>query len=806
MVRHALGDAKRSVLGAPGTSAFIVLVLALGIGAATVTFSVVDTVVFRPLPFGDPSGLVVVEARDSRSSSSSPALTPMQFAALRNRLETLESLAAVTTERLTLEGEGEPARVSSARVTASLFAALRVAPLLGQVFTSANEADGCDDVAVLGYDLWRRQFGGDAGIIGRTIRITRTAVLGGKTARIAVTVLGVMPRGFVYPVVAGQGPELWTPYVMSAEERVGTDRSRYLDVIGRLRPHVSPDQSQVEATAIATMIAAEPGARDPEAFRVVRLKDRLVEPVRGWMLLILCAVGFVVAIACVNVANLQLTRAAYRARELSIRASLGATRRQVVLSLVAESLMLSLTAAALAIVLAGWGIGVARASLPAGIPRLEQMAMDARVLIAAIGTAVAAGLAFGVVPAWHASRDDLVTLLKQPATTAAAGPPQWRAALAVAQVAFITVLLVATALMVGSFIRVSTADLGFDRSDLLVVGTRGLREARLGAVMDRVGQVSGVASTAAVAYGSPPLIAAGFGGGASATRIQVRDARVPPALVEFRRVSSGYFATAGIAVVRGRVFGESDADRAGSLIVDERTAAVLFGTTDPVGAEVSAAMPAIGVRRVVAVVRSIRMSGPERPSAPQIYLPLPADTSGADLLVRFAQPAAAAVPAIRAALEPWRPAGGRPVQIRSVEDAFRNITADRRFNATLMALFGVLALLLGSAGVYGVMSSIVAQRTREHGVRLALGATTRQVMGGVLAHSLRYLVAGLAIGLPMASGISRVFAGLLFGVGPTDVSIYAIVAAVLLGAGVAAALVPAFRAARVDPLITLRAE
>ncbi len=810
-----LREAGRSLLGAPGTTALIVLVLSAGIAAATVTFAVVDTVVFRPLPFEAGQELAVVELREPRSPLPTRALAPAHFLELSDRLTSFVSLAAVVSERLTLDDGGGPERVGSARVTASLFDLLRVTPLVGHAFTAANEVEGQNGVALIGYDLWQRRFGGDRAIVGRTIQVLKTTIPGGKRTRIPVTIVGVMPPRFTYPIPENrlaekQAAEIWLPYVMSAEERSGVARSRYLDVVGRLRPGVPLGKAQTQADTIAaspSVTTSEDGGQ--QTYRILRLKDRLVGPVRAWMVLTLIAVVIVVVIACVNVANLQLTRAAYRTRELSIRASLGATRGQLVASLLAESVMLSLGAAVSSLLLAAWGIRVARASLPAGVPRVQDLGLDVRVLAAALGAALVAGLFHAAVPAWQASREDLAALLKQPVSGGtAAGRLQWRASFAIVQVAFVNVLLVATALVVMSFIHVTTADLGFDRSDLLVVGTQGLREASLAAVLDRLQELPGVTSAGAVAFGSPPLIAAGFGGGASAAGVRAADAGPGsrPTMVEFRRVSSGYFATAGIAVLRGEVFDAGDRARDGDVAIDESTAAVLFGSRDPIGAELTSAMSLIGTRRVVAVVRNVRMSGPERSASPQIYLPLPLAAAGPDVLVRLRQPAATMVPAISAALAPWLPAGGRPLELRSVEEAFRNITADRRFNTTLMALFGALALLIGAAGVYGVMASIVAQRRRETGVRVALGATRRQVVLGVLGHSSRYLIAGVVIGVPFAAGVSRIFGSLLFQVQSTETLVYIGVAVMLLAAGLAATLIPALRASRVDPLVTLRAE
>lgn len=809
---HVVRDAMRALRSAPGATAGTIAILTLGISAATVTFSVVDTVVLRPLPFDASHELAVVEfPSDAEAPWPSLGVGPHQYLTLRSRLTTFDSLAAVARmSRITLSSGGEPERIETAQVNANLFETLRVRPFIGQVFTAKHEVAGNHHVAVISHELWQRRFGGDPAIVGRPIAVTRTMTFGGVTTEESLTVLGVMPRGFTYPMKQRRLPEIWTPYVMTADELVGANEAHYLHVVGRLRSTASRAQAQAESAAVAASLSeTNPDPYRTRQFRVVSLKDTLVDDVRGWMLLVLGAVAVVMLIACVNVANLQLVRATRRARELSIRASLGATRRQLVASLLVESLMLAGIAALLAIVVAVWGIQAAKAALPADLVRLTDIGLDVRVLTATIAAAVGTGFLFGVVPAWQASREDLVALLKQGTLTMGIGRRRWRAAFVIAEVAFVSALLVGATLIISSFVRVTTADLGFDRSNLLYVRGTSVGAEETAAVVDRLRSLPGVTAVGSVANGSPPLAQAGFGGGASGAMIRAADALpdTEPLFAEFRRVSQGYFAAAGIAIVDGHVFDDGDAARQTAVIIDESTALALFGLRDAVGAELTAVGPPgpIGRRTVAAVVRHVHLNGPEQTAAPQIYLPTRIDQGGSDFLVRTSQPPATVIPAIRAVF-PARPTGPAPLEILPINDAFRNITADRRFNAGLMSIFGVLAIVIGAAGIYGVMASVVAQQTREMGLRVALGATTGRIVTGVLTQAGRYLVVGLVIGLAAAWWVSKGIESILFEVRPTDVVTYGIVVGVMVTTGLLAAWVPARRAARVDPIIVLRSE
>jgi putative ABC transport system permease protein len=801
-----LVDAIRSLARSRGVTLFVLLVLTLAIAATTVTFSVVDAVVLRPLPFADPGALVAIEhQRGDRVMSQARSLAAVQYLALRDGAEGFGSLAAVSRGAQTIEGDGEPERVWSARVTASLFEVLGVRPVIGTTFTADNEVSGQDRVAVIGHGLWSRRFARDPNVVGRSIRVA-----GGS-----LQILGVMPEGFAYPLSDDRLAEIWTPYVVPDDERSGVELSSYLHVIGRLRPGASVAHAQAQTDVVRQRLASGDADRYPAAgrFAVIPLHEWVVGTVSGWMVLVLVAVALVLLIACANVANLLLTRALDRTRELSIRSALGASRGRLVASVLMESALLSLVAAAAAIVVAWWGVEAARNGLPPGIARAHLIALNARVLAAAIASAVLSSLLVGVIPAVQAGRHDLVSVLKNGAPGTTSLRSRWRHLVLVSEIAFTAILLVATVLFVSSFVRLSRADLGFDRSRLLVLTSVSGLDGTIVDFADRMKAIPGVVSVGGAAAGSPPLIAAGFEGGSSATRLRRPDAPEGEfVLSEFNRVTPDYFTAAAIPFLRGRTFAQTELSKSmraadltstNTVVLDELAARQLFGDRDPIGLEVT-----YGKSRasVIGVVANVRMRGPEADSGPQAYFPGPVTAGSYAYLVRTSGRSADVVPAVQAALAALRPANSRPAQVRIVEDAFRNITARRRFSAAVMTVLGILAVLIGASGVYAVMASLVAQRTREIGVRMALGASPQRILRTVVGQIGRYLAIGLAVGLPAAWIVSRGFGGLFFEVRPTDLWIYALVTVMLAAIGVAAALIPARRAALIDPLLALRTD
>ncbi len=796
-----LHDAWRALRTGAGSTAFSVLILTGAIAVATVTFSVVDAVVLRSLPFPD-SDRIVTFGPDEKHVYSGPVAL-----ALRDRADTFAAVAAILwpgplVHRPLADGFYGRAVYS----TASLFDVLQVRPLHGRLFTVENEVSGRDAVAVIGHDLWQRAFGGDPAVIGRSLRLGRPVfrAQGPREGKL-VEIIGVLPQRFTYPL--DDQPQVWVPLVVPSGERVD---SNYLSVVGRLREGATIQEASAQVANIRASVRA--GAPYPLRGQwqptLVPLLDRFVGDVKGSMLLVLLAAGLLMVIACVNVANLMLARAVDRARVLAVCASLGATPRQLGATLLAESLMLSLTAAAFGILLAYWGVDLAKAVLPAGIFRADTIAVDRRVLAAAVAAAVAAGVFFGLVPAWHAARVRPGSLLNNGSPSITPGHRRWRGLFLVAEIALVGAMLMVSTLFVASFVRIVGADLGFRRTGLLAVNLEDHWSSSM-PLVDALRTIPGVASVAA-SSSPPPLLIAAYRGSYSIMGVRLSrpgddtnsQGSIEPTVA---RVSPGYFETAGIAVVQGRGFDETDTGR-DVAIIDEQTASFLFPDRSAVGAS----LPPVGTAaplQIIGVARPVVTDGPDAGAGAQMYRPMARETDRAPfVLIRLSHRAANVIPVIQAAVQNVLPPGAAVPPIRSLDDAFRLVTAGRRANATMMSAFGLVVLLIGAAGVYAVMASIVARHQRELGVRVALGATPGRIVRGVLTSAATHLAVGLGIGLAAGRALSSLFASMLFQVQPTDISIYLIVAALLIGAGFLAALRPALRAARVDPMLTLRAD
>jgi putative ABC transport system permease protein len=808
-MRDELRDAWRGLRAAPGTSALALLILTLGIAAATVTFSVVDTVALRRLPLPDAGRLAAI-TRIEKSSPRFGVIAPQDFLTWQAETPAFDGLAATGTWGLTLTDGSSTERLTALRITANLFEVLRVRPALGGVFTAANEVAGGDQVAIISHSLWQRRFGGDANVVGR-------AVTFGKETR---QIVGVMPAGFTYPIGPEKATDVWVPLVPRPQERdhAARGRSYYLQVVGRLKPGATVAQAQEQVSrATANVVATHPDQvfwKDSRPL-VLPLHDYVVGPAQSWLVLVLGAVGLVLVVAYVNVANLLLARATRRARELALRTALGAGRARIARMLVIESLMLSLAAAALGIVLAIWGVSIATASLPVGLARASAIAVDLRVLTTAIVAAIATGVLFGVIPAWYGSRADVMTVMKEGggAIGAGRGRARWQRLLLVAELAFVVTLLVATSLFVTSFINVLRQDLGFRRGSLMGFGVSKSfqtpadvgagAEAFVSDVLTRVSAVPGVGGAAIVDGGLPlfgmmssySITVDGYGSTEGADMLVLRS------------VTPTYFDVAGIPVARGRTF--DGTERPGTprvMVINEEAARRFFGGRNPVGEVVKFR----GGTTVIGVVRSVRLLGPEADLRPEMYVPLfheiDATRSGgvfADVVVRFAPGAAPSIAGVQDALKAVTGAAQSPSP-KDIDQQFRTLTADRRFNAGVMMIFGVLALAMAAAGVYGLTSFVVAQQTRAIGVRLALGATAGRIFRGVLAESGRLLAAAMALGLLGGWAASRLFASVVFGVTGGEAWLYAAVALVLGVTVVLATLLPARRASHVDPMVALR--
>ncbi|HKW01432.1 MAG TPA: ABC transporter permease [Vicinamibacterales bacterium] len=808
MIPDDLRTALRSLRATPGLTVVAFALLAVGLAASTIVFSVVDTVVFRRLPFDQPDRLVSISTPLSRNLASGIQVAGPDFFAWRDRQDVLSSLAAVTfSPAFTIKDAPGSAPIQAKSVTADLFDVLRVAPALGRQFTWDNEVAGRDRVALIGYDVWQRQFGGDPSVVGRTVEFTRGAL----------EIVGVMPRGFTYPVGLVQPVEMWVPWVPRPNDRLPEypGRSWMLEVVGRIKDGVTFDQARAQLQQIYTTLQTEDARFLGERTIVTTsLADALVGSVRPWMLLLLTAVGVLLLITCVNVANLLLARSITRQRDGAIRTALGATRGRLVRVMLLESALLSAGATMAGVLIAAWGVALAKANLPAGIPRATAIALDLHVILIAAAAGAATAMLIGLLPALRASRGDLASLLGATTRSQTGSGTRWRAALIVSEIALVVTMLVGSGLVLLSFVRLVTLDLGMSYERVTAFDVRvptqkieptnqrmpPLDHVRMNDLFERVRAVPGVLAAALITDGVPLA----FGGASYSIEVPGRGKFDGPDAANHHGVSGGYFAAMRIPVLYGREYDDTDLDGSAPVImVNDAAARRYFGVANPVGQQ----MRFWGDRTVVGVVANVRMHGPEADVAPEIYMPLAQAASNYQtLLVRAAARAGNVQPAIQAAIGPELPAQPQAQRVQSLDELFRGLTARRRFTMSVMTMVGAGALVLAILGIYGVMTSIVAQRTREIGVRMALGASRAAVLRSVVVRALTYVLAGSAIGLALAWTIARVVQSLLFHVETHDPIVYVAVTLTLALAGVAAAWLPARRAARVDPVVALRTE
>jgi predicted permease len=810
MWREIWRDSRQAVRGlrsAPAFTAVALIVLTLSIGASTAIFSVVDAVMLRGLPFEASERLVSVGEVNLRDSSpgASRLVAPQNFLDWRARQDVFSHLAAVGDVSISLKREGrdEPQTLRAQWVTADFFPALRAMPMLGRPFTAGDEVEGRAQVAVISYGLWQRRFGGAPDVIGRR--------LPGQLA--SFEILGVMPPAFAYPVGDATPTDVWVPFVAPPEARVRGNSFGYsLQVIGRLRDDVTIEQAQQRMDLITADLAAEtPRWFTDRVARVTPLRDDLTRDVRTWMLMLLAAVGFVLLIACVNLANLMLVRATTRAREMGIRSALGASRGDLVRIVLIESLVLSLAGAALGVLAAWTGVELLRTLVPEGVPRSAAIAIDLRVLGAATSIALITGLAFGIAPALRFSRPGAGEVLnhRERGSTASASLQRARALLVVSQVALAVILLVGSGLFLASFARVTSIDLGFDPERVLTVRVRPLvgraelagalqrNRDKLSTILERVRAIPGVEVASMIGGGLP------LRGDLRTVALAIPGRELPGNEdIALNEISPAYFASLRVPLLSGRFFTQADRhDSEPVVILSEAAARKYFAGRDAIGQVVE-----LDVRRtVVGVVRSMRDRGPERDWRAQAFVPLAQrDVVGGTIVMRVAR-GAQVLPAVREAV--WSEFPDLPIpDTYTLEHYLNGLIAQRRFNMLLLGLFGLLALVIASAGIYGVMAYLVTERTQEIGIRMALGALPATIQRAVLTRALAYVSSGLTLGLIMAWALSGLVQSFLFEVQPHDAYVYTGVCIVLLLTALAASYLPAQRAAAVDPLVALKAD
>jgi putative ABC transport system permease protein len=810
--------ALRSLRSARGVSITAILVLTLAIGATTALFSVVDAVALRGLPFDEHDGLVAVGERrsqrvrvpgDTRDPDELSAVAPQNYLDWAAQQDVFQGMAAIASGWLTLHQQGgQPESLVPQFVTAEFFEVLRVHPVLGRNFTKANEIAGQDRVIILSDGLWRRVFGADPQAIGRTVTLDDV-----ERGRATYEVLGVMPPGFSYPVGATRATDAWLPYVVPPAQRMRSSSSRYnyLQVIARLRHGISRDQAQAQMDQVAVSLqTAYPDWNKDSLVGVRPLVDHIVGArTKSWMLMLLGTVALVLLIACANVANLLLARATSREREISVRAALGASRARVMRQLIAESLVLSIVATLCALPIAWWTIGMLKAAMPESVPRVTTIGLDFRVLITAAILSVATALLFGIVPALQVSKtNNLALALKESGRTTAAGARRTlRNGLVVAEVALAVVLLVGAALFIGSFVAVLRVDLGFSTDHVLTaqVSPRTEQNSEDSSVafadlVERVGQIPGVLHAAMIG-GTVPLQ-----GGYSATSLTIPDKGIDLRAGErigISTVTPAYHRALRVPLRRGRLFEATDRkDAAPVAIINESAARKFFAGEDPVGREVGID----GLRTIVGVVGDFHQTSLEMAPRPEAYVPMAqSHVRGGALVIRTVGEPYDTLAAVKTTMLAVLP----DVPLRNVmtlDELFARRVAQRRVNMLLLGLFGALGLLISAVGVYGLMSYVVSLQTREIGVRIALGATPSRVVGMVVLNGITLVALGLLLGLTASWYLSAAAKAFLFGIEATDPRAFGAAILSLAGAALLAVMIPARRAARVDPMVALRAE
>jgi putative ABC transport system permease protein len=804
--------AIRTLLRSPAFTATAALTLALGIGANTVMFSVVDAVLLRPLPFRDPDRLMLIASLNTHRNVGQIRASALDFADWRSQATSFAGMAGHVGTGFILTGDGEPEQVIGQLVTADFFDVLGVKPLAGRTLSPDAFAPGHDQEMVLSHSLWQRRFAGDRSAIGRTVTAS------GKP----YTIVGVMPPGFEYP---SRRYQLWSPlpFPATADSPPVNRASHYMQVIGRLRPGVPQERAQAEMSTIARSLAVQyPDADGSLDARVIPLSEQAVKGVRTALLVLLGAVGFVVLIACTNVTNLLLARATGRQREVAIRAALGAGRVRLIRQFLTETIVLYALGAAGALALAVWGLEVLLSLSASDIPRLADASIDARVLGVTLIVSLGTAIVFGLAPAIHAAKSDVSDALKAGGRTggAADGRQTLRAALVVAELALSVVLLVGAGLALRSFVRLVEVDPGFRVDDQLTFAV-GMPRAQypdaqhMTAFAQRL--IERLASTPGVQHAGATTHLP-FSGQNMENSFGVEGLITPPGAEQpvagMRGVTPDYFTALGVPLEAGRFFTAADRqDSPPVAIVNEGFARRYWPGQNAIGKrlkEDSAASPSPW-RTVVGVVADIRHNGPAEDARPEVDLPYAQlDPSvmttwfrGAAFVVSGSLPASALAPAVRAqvhAVDPAMPLN----ELQSVAALASNAVAQPRFRTVLLGAFAALALTLATIGVFGVLSYFVTQRTQEIGIRMALGARSGDVVRMVMTRGVGLAAMGIAIGLVAAIPLTRSMQALLFEVQPTDVPTFATVGIVLILVAAAASYLPARRATRVDPMTALR--
>jgi putative ABC transport system permease protein len=801
-LRQDLQYALRRLLKNPGFTAIAVMTLALGIGANSAIFSVINAVLFRPLPFPEPQRLVgVYQVWKGKRA----VMSPSNFLDIRQQAQTLEDAAAIDSTEFTLTGGGDPLRLRGSEVSVSFFNVLRVPPMLGRTFAADENEPGKDKVVVLGHALWQQRFGSRADAVGSAL------VLDGHSR----TIVGVMPPGFSYPAEQ----QLWVPLEYTDDFKTARG-AWFLSAIARLKPAVSAEQSASEIATLGTALEkAHPRQNTDVGFTAFPLHEAIVGDLRPALLVLLGAVGFVLLIACANVANLLLARAVARETELAVRTALGAGRARLIRQLLTESLVLGAAGGLVGLLVASWGSDLLVSLQPEGIPRLNEVGIDLQVVFFTMGVSLVTGIIFGALPALQMTRGTLSASLKEGGrgNMAAVGSARLRGTLVVAEMALAVMLLAGAGLLIKSFGKLQAVDPGFRPQETLsfelsLPRTQYAKDAQIVSfferLTDRLASLPGVRTVGGVM--GLPLSGLRFN---ISFKVEGRPDAPPgqePSM-EVRVATPDYFRTLGIPLKRGRLFTNGDTAATSRVVVlSEAAAAKFFPNDDPIGKRIQMGWSREDESRaggeVIGIVGDVKELGLDEEFPAEIYLPMRQWPVG-----RMTFVARTAVPPMSLAGEVTQAVqeldANLPVnEIRSVEDVVAESIAQPRFYMLLLGAFAAVALALAAIGIFGVMSYTVSQRTREIGIRMALGAPGGSVVSMVVRQSMLLAGAGLVVGVAAALALSRTMETLLFDMSPTDPITFASVTGVLGAVAFLASYLPARRAARVDPIEALRAE
>jgi putative ABC transport system permease protein len=826
-MKNILNDIRygiRSLLKRPGFTALAVLTLALGIGASTAIFSVVDGVLLRALPY--PNADQLVQLREVNEKGSRVAFTEPNFVDLRARNHTLEGVAQYHGELVTITGATEPVRTPIFAVSADFFNVLGVKPVLGRTFLAEESKPGGAQVVVVSYGFWQRLLAGKTDLTGTTLKLEDQNV----------SVVGVMPAGFTFP----RDAEIWIPRELFPAE---TSRSAHnWSVVARIRPNFSVEQANAEVSAIGKQLKQEFGKdMDAVEFAAISQQEYMVGNIRGPLVMILVAVGFLLIVACANVANLLLAQVTTRQRDFAVRSALGATRWRLARQFITENLVLALAAGALGVMLSFWLVDLLVGLNRQTLPRVSEIGVDGRVIAFTLGLSFVIAIVLGIVPLLRFSSRDLETSLRETGTGARGyAGRHLRSLLVVTQMALTLILLVGAGLLGKSFYRLLQIDPGF-RTESAVAMEVSLPnppedEQRYKEFMQAYDRLKkrGEAPAATVKFSAeeerqrmfqtqllerlntmPGVIATGTinhlpltGGGPSGTFF-INNNPARPGTADYRLASGGYFAALGIPLLRGRTFDNTDQVNApNAAVVSQSFVQKYWPNEDPLGQTIQFGNMDGDLRllHVVGVVGDVRDYGVDKATNPTVYANalqrLP--SSSWTVVARAQSEPSAIAPAMRETVKSLDPS--LPLKFRTLDQVFSSSLDQRRFSLVIFGVFGIAALLLAAMGIYGVTSYAVAQCTQEIGIRMALGAQMSDVLRLILGSAMTLVAIGAAIGLAGAYAVTRVMSNLLFDVTPTDLTTFAAVPLVLFGVALVACFIPARRATKVDPLIALRHE